>query len=149
AQKPKTMSIPAQGGAAGVQIDPSLQQAYGAGAGGALNPAALMQQKDYELQQTAQERDALAARLREASQELEAAQHRSDASQQELQRLRAENLAYRERLAQVQREKSLQDDEIHALTKVGNELREELEQLKGEHVTSKQRAEELTDEMSA
>jgi chromosome segregation ATPase len=91
----------------------------------------------------------LAARLREASQELESATHRNEANQTELQRLRAENLAYRDRLAELQREKSLQDDEIHALTKVGNELREELESLKGEHLTNKQRVEELTDEMSA
>ena len=146
--KPKTMSIPAQGGGDSVQVDPALQQAFG-GAGGALNPAALMQQKDYELQQAMQERDMLAARLREASQELEAATHRNEGNQTELQRLRAENLAYRDRLAEVQREKSLQDDEIHALTKVGNELREELEALKVENVTNKQRAEELTDEMQA
>jgi chromosome segregation ATPase len=150
--KPRTMSIPAAGAGGGggggsVQIDPSLQGAFGGGGG--LNPAALVQQKDYELQQTAAERDMLAQRLREATQELESAQTRNDAAQQELQRLRAENLAYRDRLSQVQREKSLQDDEIHALTKVGNELKEELEQLKGEHLTNKQRAEELTDEMSA
>lgn len=147
--KPKTMSIPAQGGSPGsVQVDPSLQQAFG-GAGGALNPAALVQQKDYELSQAMQERDMLAARLREASQELESATHRNEANQTELQRLRAENLAYRDRLAEVQREKSLQDDEIHALTKVGNELREELDALKIENVTNKQRAEELGDEMQA
>ncbi|MGZ3407558.1 MAG: FHA domain-containing protein, partial [Polyangia bacterium] len=145
--KPRTMSIPAQGGGGSVQVDPALQQAFGGGGG--LNPAALMQQKDYELQQAAQERDMLAARLREASQELESAQHRNEANQQELQRLRAENLAYRDRLGEIQREKSLQDDEIHALTKVGNELREELEALKGEHLTNKQRVEELSDEMSA
>ena len=144
--KPKTMSIPAQGGS--VQVDPSLKQAFGGGGGG-LDPQALMQQKDYELQQAMQERDMLAARLREASQELEAATHRNEGNQTELQRLRAENLAYRDRLAEVQREKSLQDDEIHALTKVGNELREELEALKVENVTNKQRAEELTDEMQA
>jgi chromosome segregation ATPase len=143
--KPKTMSIPAQGS---VQVDPALQQAFGGG-GGALDPAALVQQKDYELQQATHERDMLAARLREASQELEAATHRNEGNQTELQRLRAENLAYRDRLAEVQREKSLQDDEIHALTKVGNELREELEQLKGEHLGNKQRVEELTDEMAA
>jgi predicted nucleic acid-binding Zn-ribbon protein len=149
--KPRTMSIPAQGGGAGgsVQVDPALQQAFGGGGGGGLNPAALMQQKDYELQQASQEREMLAARLREASQELEAAQHRNEGNQTELQRLRAENLAYRDRLAEIQREKSLQDDEIHALTKVGNELREELEALKGEHLTNKQRVEELTDEMTA
>jgi pSer/pThr/pTyr-binding forkhead associated (FHA) protein len=149
--KPRTMSIPAQGGGGGggasVQVDPALQQAFGGGGG--LNPAALMQQKDYELQQAASERDMLAARLREASQELEAAQHRNEGNQQELQRLRAENLGYRDRLGEIQREKSLQDDEIHALTKVGNELREELEALKGEHLTNKQRVEELSDEMSA
>ncbi len=141
--KPRTMSIPAQGS---VQVDPALQQAFG---GGGLDPAELLKQKDYELQQASQERDMLAARLREASQELEAATHRNEGNQQELQRLRAENLAYRDRLGEVQREKSLQDDEIHALTKVGNELREELEQIKGEHLTNKQRVEELTDEMSA
>ena len=143
--KPKTMSIPAQGS---VQVDPALQQAFGGGGGG-LDPAALVQQKDYELQQAMHERDMLAARLREASQELEAATHRNEGNQTELQRLRAENLAYRDRLAEVQREKSLQDDEIHALTKVGNELREELEALKVENVTNKQRAEELADEMQA
>ncbi|HWE26457.1 MAG TPA: FHA domain-containing protein, partial [Polyangia bacterium] len=143
--KPRTMSIPAQGGS--VQVDPALQQAFG-GAGG-LNPAALMQQKDYELQQVSQERDMLAARLREASQELEAATHRNDGNQTELQRLRAENLAYRDRLGEIQREKSLQDDEIHALTKVGNELKEELDALKSEHLGNKQRVEELTDEMQA
>jgi pSer/pThr/pTyr-binding forkhead associated (FHA) protein len=146
--KPRTMSIPAQGGGGGsVQVDPALQQAFAGGGG--LNPAALMQQKDYELQQASGERDTLAARLREASQELEAAQHRNEANQQELQRLRAENLGYRDRLGEIQREKSLQDDEIHAVTKVGNELREELEALKGEHLTNKQRVEELTDERSA
>ncbi|HXU67852.1 MAG TPA: FHA domain-containing protein [Polyangia bacterium] len=144
--KPKTMSIPAQGGGS-VQVDPALQQAFAGGGG--LNPAALMQQKDYELQQAMQEREMLAARLREASQELEAAQHRNDGNQTELQRLRAENLGYRDRLGELQREKSLQDDEIHALTKVGNELREELEALKGDHLTNKQRVEELTDEMQA
>ncbi|HEX6837483.1 MAG TPA: FHA domain-containing protein, partial [Polyangia bacterium] len=143
--KPKTMSIPAQGGS--VQVDPSLKQAFGGGGG--LDPQALMQQKDYELQQAMQERDMLAARLREASQELESATHRNEANQTELQRLRAENLAYRDRLGELQREKSLQDDEIHALTKVGNELREELETIKVENVTNKQRAEELTDEMQA
>jgi len=142
--KPKTMSIPAQGS---VQVDPALAQAFAGG--GALNPAALMQQKDYELQQVSQERDMLASRLREASQELEAATHRNEGNQTELQRLRAENLAYRDRLGEIQREKSLQDDEIHALTKVGNELKEELDALKGEHLTNKQRVEELTDEMSA
>ena len=142
--KPKTMSIPAQGS---VQVDPALAQAFAGG--GALNPAALMQQKDYELQQVSQERDMLASRLREASQELEAATHRNEGNQQELQRLRAENLAYRDRLGEIQREKSLQDDEIHALTKVGNELKEELDALKGEHLTNKQRVEELTDEMQA
>jgi chromosome segregation ATPase len=147
--KPRTMSIPAQGGGGSVQVDPALQQAFGGGGGGGLNPAALMQQKDYELQQASQEREMLAARLREASQELESAQHRNEANQTELQRLRAENLAYRDRLAEIQREKSLQDDEIHALTKVGNELREELEALKGEHLTNKQRVDELTDEMTA
>src|SRR5262249_12358149 len=42
--KPKTMSIPAQGGS--VKVDPSAF-----GGGGGLDPAALMQQKDYELQQ--------------------------------------------------------------------------------------------------
>ena len=130
-----------------VQVDPALAQAFGGG--GALNPAALMQQKDYELQQVSQERDMLASRLREASQELEAATHRNEGNQTELQRLRAENLAYRDRLGEIQREKSLQDDEIHALTKVGNELKEELDALKGEHLTNKQRVEELTDEMSA
>jgi chromosome segregation ATPase len=145
-QKPKTMSIPAQGGVSSVQVDPSLSGAF---ADGALNPAALLQQKDGELQQTAQERDALAARLREASQELEAAQHRSDAALEELQRLRAENVQYRDRLAQVQRDKSMQDDEIHALTKVGNELKDELEQLKGEHLGNKQRLDELSDEVAA
>jgi chromosome segregation ATPase len=142
--KPKTMSIPAQGS---VQVDPALQQAFGGGGG--LNPQALMQQKDYELQQAMQERDMLAARLREASQELESATHRNEANQSELQRLRAENLAYRDRLGELQREKSLQDDEIHALTKVGNELKEELDTLKGEHLNNKQRVEELTDEMQA
>jgi chromosome segregation ATPase len=142
--KPKTMSIPAQGS---VQVDPALAQAFAGG--GALNPAALMQQKDYELQQVSQERDMLASRLREASQELEAATHRNEGNQTELQRLRAENLAYRDRLGEIQREKSLQDDEIHALTKVGNELKEELDALKGEHLTNKQRVDELTDEMSA
>jgi hypothetical protein len=142
--KPKTMSIPAQGS---VQVDPALQQAFGGGGG--LNPQALMQQKDYELSQAMQERDMLAARLREASQELESATHRNEANQAELQRLRGENLAYRDRLGELQREKSLQDDEIHALTKVGNELREELDALKGEHLTNKQRVEELTDEMQA
>jgi chromosome segregation ATPase len=147
AGKPRTMSIPAQGGGGSVQVDPALQQAFGGGGG--LNPAALMQQKDYELQQAAQERDTLAARLREASQELEAATHRNEGNQQELQRLRAENLAYRDRLGEIQREKSLLDDEIHAVTKVGNELREELEAIKVEHLTNKQRVEELTDEMSA
>lgn len=139
AVKPRTMSMQPQS----VQVDPGLT------GGGGLNPAALVQQKDYELQQAAQERDTLAARLREASQELEAAQHRNEGNQQELQRLRAENLAYRDRLAETTREKSLQDDEIHALTKVGNELREELEALKGEHLTNKQRVDELTDEISA
>ncbi len=143
--KPKTMSIPAQGGS--VQVDPALQQAFGGG--GALNPAALIQQKEYELAQAMQERDMLAARLREASQELESATHRNEANQTELQRLRAENLAYRDRLAELQREKSLSDDEIHALTKVGNELREELDALRGEHLGNKQRVEELTDEMQA
>src|SRR6185312_7717440 len=82
--KPRTMSIPAQGGGAGGSVQ--------------VNPAALMQQKDYELQQASQEREMLAARLREASQELESAQHRNEANQTELQRLRAENLAYRDRL---------------------------------------------------
>jgi chromosome segregation ATPase len=144
AQKPRTMSIQPQGHqGSSVHVDPGLT------GGGGLNPAALVQQKDYELQQAAGERDTLAARLREATQELEAAQHRNEGNQQELQRLRAENLAYRDRLAETTREKSLQDDEIHALTKVGNELREELEALKGEHLTNKQRVEELTDEMSA
>ncbi|HEX6839799.1 MAG TPA: FHA domain-containing protein, partial [Polyangia bacterium] len=38
--KPKTMSIPAQGGS--VQVDPSLKQAFGGGGG--LDPQALMQQ---------------------------------------------------------------------------------------------------------
>ncbi len=140
AQKPKTMSMEAQGN---VEVDPA---AFG---GGGLNPAALMQQKEQELAVVAQERDMLAARLREASQELESATHKSEAQQTELQRLRAENLAYRDRLTEVQREKSLQDDEIHALTKVGNELREELEQLKGEHLGNKQRVEELGDELAA
>lgn len=139
--KPRTMSMQPQGGS--VQVDPGLT------GGGGLNPAALVQQKDYELQRAAQERDTLAARLREATQELESAQHRNEANQAELQRLRAESLAYRDRLAEATREKSLQDDEIHALTKVGNELREELEALKGEHLSNKQRVEELTDEMSA
>jgi hypothetical protein len=82
--KPKTMSIPAQGS---VQVDPALAQAFAGG--GALNPAALMQQKDYELQQVSQERDMLASRLREASQELEAATHRNEGNQTELQRLHA------------------------------------------------------------
>ena len=41
------MSIPAQGN---VQVDPALQQAFGGG-GGALDPAALIQQKEYELAQ--------------------------------------------------------------------------------------------------
>jgi pSer/pThr/pTyr-binding forkhead associated (FHA) protein len=146
--RPRTMSIPAQDGAGGsVQVDPALQQAFAGG--GALNPAALMQQKDVELSQVAQERDLLAARLREASQELEASTHRNEGNQTELQRLRAENLAYRDRLGELQREKSLQDDEIHAVTKVGNELRDELEQLKGEHLNAKQRVDELTDEMAA
>lgn len=49
----------------------------------------------------------------------------------------------------MQREKSLQDDEIHAVTKVGNELRDELEQMKSEHLEYKQKVEELTDEMQA
>jgi uncharacterized coiled-coil DUF342 family protein len=146
--KPKTTSMPAQNlGGGSVQIDPSLQQAFGQNA--ALNPAALMQQKEYEMQQLAHERDALAARLREAMQELEGANSRSEASSAELQRLRAESVSYRDRLAQVQRDKSLQDDEIHALTKVGNELREELEQVKQEFLGQKQRVEELTDEMQA
>ena len=152
AQKPRTISMPAQDDGSGqpnlqpsIQVDPSLQNAFGGG----LNPAALMQQKDQELRQVAEERDLLAARLREASQELESAQHRNDASQSELQRLRAENVGYRDRLAETTREKSLADDEIHALTKVGNELREELEQLKGEHLSNKQRVEELSDEMAA
>jgi len=100
--KPKTMSIPAQGS---VQVDPALQRAFPAGGGGGLDPQALLQQKDYELQQVMQERDMLASRLREASQELEAATHRNEGNQTELQRLRAENLAYRDRLAEVQREK--------------------------------------------
>lgn len=141
--KPRTMSIPAQGAGASVQVDPAFA------GGGALDPAALVQQKEYELAQVMQERDALASRLREASQELEAATHRNEGNQTELQRLRAENLAYRDRLGEVQREKSLQDDEIHALTKVGNELKDELDALKREHLGNKQRVDELTDELSA
>jgi pSer/pThr/pTyr-binding forkhead associated (FHA) protein len=153
--KPKTTSMPAQnlpvggGGMGGsVQVDPSLQQAFG-NAGGALNPAALMQQKDFELQQVAHERDALAARLREAMQELESANTRAEANNADLQRLRAENVSQRDRLAQVQRDKSLQDEEIHALTKAGNELRDELETTKREHIELKQRVDELSDEKDA
>jgi chromosome segregation ATPase len=150
--KPKTMGLQAQqqpvGPSGGVQIDPSLQNAFG-NAGGGLNPAALMQQKEYEMQQVAAEREQLAARLRETAQELESLRHQNEGQVTELQRLRAENLTFRDRLAEVQREKSLQDDEIHALTKVGNELRDELEQMKGEHLEYKQKVEELTDEMQA
>jgi predicted nucleic acid-binding Zn-ribbon protein len=150
--KQKTMGIQAQqmpvGPSGGVQIDPSLQNAFGNPNQG-LNPAALMQQKDYEMQQVASERDGLAGRLRETAQELESLRHQNEGVMGELQRLRAENLTFRDRMAEVQREKSLQDDEIHALTKVGNELRDELEQMKGEHLEYKQKVEELTDEMQA
>lgn len=145
-QKPKTAAMEAQSlPGDSVQIDPSLQNAYGGG----LNPAALMQQTNQELQQTAQERDMLAARLREAMQELEAANTRGETSAAELGRMRAESAAFRERLAQAQREKSLADDEIHALTKVGNELREESDQLRQEFLAAKSRVDELTDEMQA
>jgi chromosome segregation ATPase len=150
--KPKTMGLQAQqlpvGPSGGVQIDPSLKNAFG-NAGGGLDPAALMQQKDYEMQQVAQEREMLASRLRETATELESLRHQNEGQVTELQRLRAENLTFRDRLAEVQREKSLQDDEIHALTKVGNELRDELEQMKGEHLEYKQKVEELSDELQA
>jgi pSer/pThr/pTyr-binding forkhead associated (FHA) protein len=148
--KPKTTSMPAQnlGVADSVQIDPSLQQAFG-NAGGALNPAALMQQKDYELQQVSHERDALAARLREAMQELEAANSRAEGGNAELQRLRTENVSQRDRLAQVQREKSLQEEEIHEITKAANELRDDLDKARREASENKQRVDELTDEKEA
>jgi chromosome segregation ATPase len=108
-----------------------------------------MAQKEAELRRVAEERDALAARLREASAELEAANEKTDLGGVELQRLRVENASQRDRLTTLQREKSLADDEIHALTKAGNELRDELEAKKGEHVAAKQRADELSDELSA
>ena len=147
-QKPRTAAMEAQSlPGDSVQVDPSLQNAYGGGGG--LNPAALMQQTNQELQQTAQERDMLAARLREAMQELEAANTRAETSTAELGRMRAESAAFRERLAQAQRDKSLADDEIHALTKVGNELREESEQLRQEFLTAKARVDELSDEVQA
>jgi uncharacterized protein (DUF3084 family) len=147
AQKPKTAAMEAQSlPGDSVQVDPSLQNAYG---GGGLNPAALLQQTNQELQQTAQERDMLAARLREAMQELEGANTRAETSTAELQRMRAESAAFRERLAQAQREKSLADDEIHALTKVGNELREESDTLRQEYLAAKSRVDELNDEVQA
>jgi pSer/pThr/pTyr-binding forkhead associated (FHA) protein len=149
--KPKTTSMPAQSlspeMAGSVQVDPSLQNAFG-NAGG-LNPAALMQQKDFEVQQVAHERDALAARLREAMQELDGANSRAEGNNAELQRLRAESVSQRDRLAQVQRDKSLQDDEIHALTKAGNDLREDLEATRKEQLELKQRVDELNDEKEA
>ncbi|MFI5288306.1 MAG: FHA domain-containing protein, partial [Polyangia bacterium] len=138
-QKPKTMSIDL--GAAGVQVDPSLT--------GPLDPTNLMALKEQELQRASQERDALAARLREASQELESVHVRQEADQAELKRLRADLVQQRDRLSDVTRQKSLQDEELNAQTKVAEELRLEVASLKDEQLQVRSRNEELTEEMAA
>src|SRR5581483_1808261 len=104
-QKPRTMSLDAQGGGS-VQVSPELT--------GSLDPAALMALKDQEIGTVAQERDALAARLREAAQELEGLNGRFETEQAELKKARTELMQLRDRLNDLSRQKSLADEELHA-----------------------------------
>ena len=141
-QKPRTMAMEAVNES--VQVSPELTSG-----GGGLDPANLIAFKDQELQNTAMERDALAARLRETAQEMEAMNARLETDQSELKKTRQELVQSRDRLADITRQKSLQDEELHAQHKVGEELRAELQGLKDEHFTLKNRVEELGEEMAA
>jgi predicted nucleic acid-binding Zn-ribbon protein len=140
--KPRTMSLEPQGGGGSVQVSPELT-------GGSLDPASLMAMKDQEISSTAQERDALAARLREAAQELEGLNARFETEQAELKKARTELSQIRERLNDLSRQKSLADEELHATHKVTEELRNELAAMRDEFLTAKTRAEEATEELSA
>lgn len=140
-QKPKTMSLEATSAPASVQVSPELT--------GELDAANLMALKDQELQTVAMERDALAARLQEVAHELEGMQARQEADQAELKKLRGELLQNRERLTDLQRQKSLQDDELHAQTRVAQELRAELDGIREEHLKVKARHDELVEELQA
>jgi pSer/pThr/pTyr-binding forkhead associated (FHA) protein len=140
--KPRTMSLEPQGGGGGsVQVDPSI--------GRPLDPANLMHMKDQEIASAAAERDQLAARLRDVAQEMQSMSARHEAAEDELKRLRQENVTMRDRLADVTRQKSLQDEELHAQVKVGEELRLELATLRDEHLQTRTRADEMAEEVSA
>src|SRR5262249_50854919 len=112
-QKPKTMSIDLNAGAApgasGVQVDPSLTGDTAAG----LSGPQLLAMKDQELVNTSAERDALAARLREAAKELELARTRQETDEGEVRKLRTELVAHRDKAAELAREKSQTDEELH------------------------------------
>jgi chromosome segregation ATPase len=135
--KPKTMALE-QGS---IQVDPGLT--------GQLDPAQLLAMKDTELKAAGEERDALAARLREASQELDGANRKVEASEGELKKLRGEVVSQRERLNEMTRQKALGAEELHAQTKVAEELREELSALRDEHLTVRGRNDELSEEVAA
>src|SRR5258706_1562750 len=95
-QKPRTMSMQPQS----VQVDPGLT------AGGPLDGASLLTQKDAELQQ-------VLTQLRDAQTEAEALRTKQQSDAEELQRLRKENVGSRDRLKEMERNKSMQDDELH------------------------------------
>ncbi len=137
AQKPRTMALEKSN----IQVDPALT--------GQLDPANLMSMKDQELQSAGEERDALAGRLREQTQELETANQKLEATEDELKKLRGEVVAQRERLNEMTRNKALTAEELHAQTKVGEELREELATLRDEHLTVRGRNDELSEEVAA
>jgi pSer/pThr/pTyr-binding forkhead associated (FHA) protein len=132
AQKPRTMSMQPQS----VQVDPGLT------GGGPLDGASLLSQKDAELQSVVQQ-------LRDAQTEAEALRTKQQADAEELQRLRKENVTSRDRMKDMERQKSMSDDELHAQTKVAEEMRQELSQIKEEFISLKQRSDEMTDDISA
>ncbi len=76
--------------------------------------------KDQELGAVVAERDSLATRLREMAQEMETFNVRQETNEAELKRLRTENLQQRERLTDVTRQKSQQDDERARISPSGS-----------------------------
>ena len=150
ASRARCRSRPRAAAAAGAsQVDPALQQAFGRAAAGSTRRRSCSRRTTSCSRRCAGARHAGGAAARGVAGARGGAAPQRGQPAASCSGCARRTWRYRDRLGEIQREKSLQDDEIHALTKVGNELREELEALKGEHLTNKQRVEELTDEMSA
>ena len=86
-----------------------------------------------ELESVLADRSAKEQKLFELQRELDTLRIRAETDTSELQRLRAETVAQREKVGELSRIRQLNDEELNAQIRVGEQLRRDLESLKSSH----------------